>query len=90
MNQQIDRLQVSAEGVVALPHSLISRLDLRSGDEILARTDGAKIVLHRINPRRNPRSEPRPLGFGSGDFHLPDGWEAPMNDDEVDDFLNGR
>ena len=90
MNQQIDRLQVSAEGVVALPHSLISRLDLRSGDEILARTDGAKIVLHRINPRRNPRSEPRPLGFGSGDFHLPDGWEAPMNDDEVDDLLNGR
>ena len=90
MDQQIDRLQVSAEGVVALPHSLISRLDLRSGDEIPARTDGAKIVLLRINPRRSLRSEPRPLGFGSGDFHPPEGWEAPMNDDEVDAFPNGR
>ena len=90
MNQQIDRLEVSAEGVVALPHSLVSRLDLRSGDEILARTDGAKIVLHRLNPRRSQRSEPRPLGFGSGDFHLPEGWEAPMTDEEVDNFINGR
>ena len=90
MEQQVDRLQVSAEGVVALPHSLVSRLDLRSGDEILARTDGATIVLHRMNPRRGPRSEPRPVGFGRGDFQLPEGWEAPMSDGEADDFLNGR
>jgi hypothetical protein len=90
MEQQVDRLQVSAEGVVALPNSLISRLDLRSGDEILARTDGVKIVIHRMNLRRGPRSEPRPVGFGSEDFHLPEGWEAPMSDDEADDFLNGR
>jgi len=90
MEQQVDRLQVSAEGIVALPHSLISRLDLRSGDDILARADGVKIVLHRLNLRRGPRSEPRPVGFGSGDFHLPEGWETPMSDDEADDFLNGR
>jgi len=63
---------------------------LRSGDEILARVDGSKIVLYRMNPRRIARSEPRPMGFGSGDFHLPEGWDAPMNDDEIDDFLNGR
>jgi hypothetical protein len=43
-----------------------------------------------MNPRRIARSEPRPLGFGSGDFQLPEGWERPMTDDEVDDFLNGR
>jgi len=90
MEQQVDRLQVGAEGVVALPSSLASRLDLQTGDEILARSDGARIVLHRMNPRRGPRSEPRPVGLGSGDFHLPEGWEAPMSDDEVDDFLNGR
>jgi hypothetical protein len=90
MERQIDKLQISAEGVVALPHSLVSRLDLKSGDELLARVDGAKIVLHRMNPRRIARSEPRPLGFGSGDFQLPEGWERPMTDDEVDDFLNGR
>ena len=90
MEQQVDKLQVSAEGVVALPRSLASRLDLRSGDEILARTDGARIVLHRMNPRRGPRSEPRPVGLGRGDFHLPEGWETPMSDGEADDFLNGR
>jgi hypothetical protein len=86
MEQQV-KLQISAEGIVALPHSLISRLDLRLGDEVLARVDGGKIVLHRMNHRRGPRSEPRPVGFGSGDFHLPDGWEAPMNDEDLDDFL---
>jgi bifunctional DNA-binding transcriptional regulator/antitoxin component of YhaV-PrlF toxin-antitoxin module len=90
MEQQVDKLQISAEGIVALPHSLLSRLDLRLGDEILARVDGGKIILHRMNPRRGPRSGPRPVGFGSGDFHFPEGWDAPMNDDEVDDFLNGR
>jgi antitoxin component of MazEF toxin-antitoxin module len=90
MERQIDKLQISAEGVVALPHSLVSSLDLRSGDEILARVDGAKIILHRMNPRRIARSEPRPVGFGSRDFQLPEGWERPMTDDEVDDFLNGR
>jgi hypothetical protein len=90
MEQQVDKLQISAEGVVALPHSLISTLDLRLGDEILARVDGAKIVLHRMNPHRGSRSEPRPVGFGRGDFRLPEGWDAPMNDDEVDDFLNER
>jgi len=90
MERQIDKLQISAEGVVALPHSLVSCLDLRSGDEILARVDGAKIVLHRMNPRRIGRSEPRPVGFGSRDFQLPEGWERPLTDDEVDDFLNGH
>jgi hypothetical protein len=89
MEGQIDKLQISAEGVVALPRSLVSSLDLRSGDEILARVDGAKIVLHRMNPRRIARSEPRPLGFGSQDFQLPEGWERPMTDDEANDFLNG-
>ena len=84
MERQIDKLQISAEGVVALPHSLVSSLDLQSGDEILARVDGAKIVLHRMNPRRIARSEPRPLGFGTGDFQLPQGWEKPMTGDEVD------
>ena len=90
MEQQVDKLQISAEGTVALPHSLVSRLDLRTGDEVLARVDGAKIVLHRMNPRRRAPSEQRPVGFGRGDFNLPEGWEAPMSDDEVDDFLNGR
>lgn len=90
MERQIDKLQISAEGVVALPHSLVTCLDLRSGDEILARVDGTKIVLHRMNPQRIARSEPRPVGFGSQDFKLPEGWQRPMTDDEVDDFLNGR
>ena len=90
MERQIDKLQISAEGVVALPHSLASCLELRSGDEMLARVDGAKIVLHRMNPRRIARSDPRPVGFGSEDFQLPESWERPMTDDEVDDFLNGR
>ena len=90
MERQIDKLQISAEGVVALQHSLVSSLDLRFGGEILARVDGAKIILHRMNPRRIARSEPRPVGFGSRDFQLPEGWERPMTDHEVDDFLNGR
>jgi antitoxin component of MazEF toxin-antitoxin module len=90
MERQIDKLQISAEGVVALPHSLVSCLDLQSRDEILARVDGAKIVLHRMNPRRIASSESRPVGFGSRDFQLPEGWERPMTDDEVDDFLNRR
>jgi hypothetical protein len=55
-----------------------------------AEGDGAKIILHRMNPRRIACSEPRPVGFGSRDFQLPEGWEKPMTDDELDDFLNGR
>jgi len=89
MERQIDKLQISAEGVVALPHSLVRCLDLLSGDDIFARVDGAKIVLHRMNPRRIARTEPRPVGFGSQDFQLPEGWEKRMTDDEVDDLLNG-
>jgi hypothetical protein len=87
MEQQVDRLQIGIEGVVALPPSLVSHLDLRSGDELVARADGSKIVLHRMSRRR---AKPRPLGFGAGDFLLPEGWERPMSDEEADDFLNGR
>ena len=90
MQQEIDKIQISDEGVVALPYSVTSSLDLQPGDEIIVRLEGTKIVLHRMNPKRVARSEPRPLGYGKGDFHLPEGWEASMTDEEADDFLNGR
>jgi bifunctional DNA-binding transcriptional regulator/antitoxin component of YhaV-PrlF toxin-antitoxin module len=90
VQQEIDKIEISDEGVVALPHSLTSSLNLQPGDEVIARLDGTTIVLQRMNPKRVRRSEPRPLGHAKGEFHLPEGWELPMTDDEVDDFLNGR
>jgi antitoxin component of MazEF toxin-antitoxin module len=70
MERQIDRLQISAEGVVALPHSLVSRLDLHSGDEILARVDGAKIVLHRMNPGESHALSHDPSDSEQGIFNF--------------------
>jgi bifunctional DNA-binding transcriptional regulator/antitoxin component of YhaV-PrlF toxin-antitoxin module len=90
VQQEIDRIQISDEGIVALPHSITSALQLRPGDQVIVRLDEGKVVLQRMNPKRIARSEPRPLGHGRSDFHLPEGWEAPMTDEEVDDFLNGR
>jgi bifunctional DNA-binding transcriptional regulator/antitoxin component of YhaV-PrlF toxin-antitoxin module len=90
MQQEIDRVQISDEGVVALPYSVRSSLKLEPGDEVIVHLDGSRIVLQRVNPLRIRRSEPRPLGHGKGDIHLPEGWEAPMTDEEADDFLNGR
>jgi bifunctional DNA-binding transcriptional regulator/antitoxin component of YhaV-PrlF toxin-antitoxin module len=87
---EIDTIQISDEGVVALPQSVTSALRLQAGDEVMVETDGTKVVLHRLNPKRVGRLEPRPLGRGRGDFELPEGWEAPMTDEEADDFLNGR
>ena len=90
MQQEIDKIQISDEGVVGLPHSITSALHLKPGDEVIARLDGTRIVLQRMNPKRVRRSEPRPLGHAKGEFHLPERWELPMTDDEVDEFLNGR
>jgi bifunctional DNA-binding transcriptional regulator/antitoxin component of YhaV-PrlF toxin-antitoxin module len=90
MQQEIDKVQISDDGIVALPHSLTSSLNLRPGDEVIVRLDGTRIVLQRLNPKRIRRAEPRPLGQGRGELHLPEGWDAPMTDDEADDFLNGR
>jgi bifunctional DNA-binding transcriptional regulator/antitoxin component of YhaV-PrlF toxin-antitoxin module len=90
MLHEIDKIQISDEGVVALPHSLTSALQLQPGDEVVVQVEGTKIVLQRMNPKRVRRLEPRPLGYGKGDFDLPEGWEAPMTDEEADDFLNGR
>jgi antitoxin component of MazEF toxin-antitoxin module len=90
MQQEIDKVQIGEDGVVALPFSLTSSLNLQSGDEVIVRLDGSKIVVERMNPKRVARSEPRPLGHGKGDVHLTEGWEAPMTDEEADDFLNGR
>jgi hypothetical protein len=56
----------------------------------MVQLDGMKVVLQRMNPKRINRSEPRPLGHGRGHVHLTEGWEAPMTDEEADDFLNGR
>lgn len=88
--QEIDTIQISDEGIVALPQSVTTALRLQAGDEVMVETVGAKVVLHRLNQKRVGRSEPRPLGHGRGDFELPEGWEAPMTDQEADDFLNGR
>jgi hypothetical protein len=90
MQQEIDKVQMSDEGVVALPHSVTSALCLQPGDEVIVSLEGTKVVLQRINPKRVRRTEPRPLGEAKGDFHLPEGWEAAMTDQEADDFLNGR
>lgn len=90
MQQEIDKVQISDEGVVALPQSITNALRLQPGDEVIVRLEGTEVVLLRANPRRIARAEPRPLGYGRGDFTLPEGWEAPMTDEEADDFLNGR
>jgi len=90
MQREIDKVQISDEGIVALPHSVTSALHLQPGDEVMVQLDGMKVVLQRMNPKRINRSEPRPLGHGRGDVHLTEGWEAPMTDEEADDFLNGR
>jgi bifunctional DNA-binding transcriptional regulator/antitoxin component of YhaV-PrlF toxin-antitoxin module len=90
MPLEIDKVQISDDGIVALPSSVTSVLRLQPGDEVIVEIDEAKLVLHRMNPKRIARGEPRPLGYGKGDFVLPEGWEAPMTDDEADDFLNGR
>lgn len=90
MQQEIDKIQISDEGVVALPYSVASALRLQPGDEVIVRLEGTNIVLHRMNPRRVRRSEPRPFGLGREDVHLTEGWEAAMTDEEADDFLNGR
>lgn len=87
---RIESLRISEEGVVALPSSLASRLSMMAGDEVLASVGDGRIVIHRMNPKRKHRGEPRPLGHGQGDFHLPEGWDAPLDRDEADDFLNGR
>jgi bifunctional DNA-binding transcriptional regulator/antitoxin component of YhaV-PrlF toxin-antitoxin module len=88
--QEIDKIQISDEGVVALPHSITSSLGLQPGDKLFVRLDGTKIVLQRMNPKRIARSEPRPMGHGRGEVHMQEGWEAPMTDEEADDFLSGR
>jgi len=88
--QEIDTIQISDEGIVALPKSVTSALRLQAGDEVMVQLEGTKLVLHRMNPKRLARLEARPLGHGRGDFDLPEGWEAPMTDEEADDFLNGR
>jgi bifunctional DNA-binding transcriptional regulator/antitoxin component of YhaV-PrlF toxin-antitoxin module len=90
MQQEIDKVQISDEGIVALPSSVTSALHLQPGDEVIVQVDGTRLVLQRMNPKRIARLEPRPLGHGKGDVHLTEGWEAPMTDEEADDFLNGR
>ena len=77
MQQEIDKIQISDEGVVALPHSIASALDLKAGDEVVVRLEGTKVVLDRMNPKRIARSEPRPLGHGRGEVHMQEGWGAP-------------
>ncbi len=90
MQQEIDKIQISDEGIVALPYSVTKALRLQPGDEVVVQLDGTKLVMQRMNPKRAQRSEPRPLGHGRGDVHLTEGWETPMTDEEADDFLNGR
>jgi bifunctional DNA-binding transcriptional regulator/antitoxin component of YhaV-PrlF toxin-antitoxin module len=90
VQQEIDKIQISDEGVVALPHSIASALDLKAGDEVIVRLEGTKVVLHRMNPKRIARLEPRPFGQAKDEVRMQEGWEAPMTDKEVDDFLNGR
>jgi bifunctional DNA-binding transcriptional regulator/antitoxin component of YhaV-PrlF toxin-antitoxin module len=90
VQQEIDKVELSEEGVVALPHSITSALHLLPGDEVIVRLDEGKVVLQRMNSKRISRSEPRPMGHGRGEVHLQEGWEAPMSDEEADDFLNGR
>ena len=87
MQQEIDKVQISDEGVVALPRSLTRALHIEPGDDVLIRVEETRIVLHRMNPHR---AQPRPLGHGKGDLALPEGWETAMSDQEADDFLNGR
>jgi len=90
MQQEIDKVQISDEGIVALPTSVASALRLQPGDEVMVQVDETRVVLQRMNPKRIARSEPRPLGYGKGEIHLTEGWEAPMTDEEADDFQNGR
>jgi bifunctional DNA-binding transcriptional regulator/antitoxin component of YhaV-PrlF toxin-antitoxin module len=87
---RIESLKISEEGVVALPNSLVSGLSLSPGDDVLASVGDGRIILYRMNPKRQHREQPRPVGHGRGDFELPDGWDIPMNSSEADDFLNGR
>ncbi|HZO51932.1 MAG TPA: AbrB/MazE/SpoVT family DNA-binding domain-containing protein [Bryobacteraceae bacterium] len=87
---RIESLRISEEGVVALPSSLASGLSLEPGDEVLASVGDGRVILHRMNPKRENRGQPRPMGHGRGDFALPDGWDAPLDRSEADDFLNGR
>jgi AbrB family looped-hinge helix DNA binding protein len=88
--QEIDKVQISDDGIVALPQSLTRSLNLQPGDEVVVRLDGTKIVLQRMNPKRVRRSQPRPVGQGMGEIHFTEGWDAPMTDEEADGFLNGH
>jgi hypothetical protein len=90
VQQEIDKIQISDEGVVGLPHSIASALQVQPGDEVIVRLDGGRVVVQRMNPKRIARSEPRPMGHGRGEVHMQEGWEAPMTDEEADDFLNGH
>jgi len=47
MQQEIDKIQISDEGFVALSHSLTSALNLQPGDEVIVHHDGTRIVLQR-------------------------------------------
>ena len=58
---------------------------------LAARSPGCGlIVVHERAAHRGPRSEPRPGRIWEEIFRLPEGWDAPMNDDAVGEFLNER
>ncbi|MFN7923866.1 MAG: hypothetical protein U0Q16_27435 [Bryobacteraceae bacterium] len=74
---------------LALPQSLATHLHLEPGERVVAIAEESRVVIQRLQ-RRVPRLESRPLGIARGDFELPEGWEKPMTDEEVDDFIEGR
>ena len=56
----------------------------------LFETDGTKVVLHRLNPKRSADWNRVRSVTGGAISSCPKDGRRPMTDEEADDFLNGR
>ena len=60
---------------------------VEQGEEVTIMRDGvpvADLVRHRVKRGK------RRLGAFAGRFVLPEGWDAPMTDEQADAFLKGK
>ncbi|HXB67972.1 MAG TPA: type II toxin-antitoxin system Phd/YefM family antitoxin [Candidatus Acidoferrales bacterium] len=70
--------------------SNLSRLlkEVAGGEKVVIMRDGKPVA--ELVPYREPRRKKRRLGFDTAPFEMPEGWERPMTDEEVDAFLGGK
>jgi antitoxin (DNA-binding transcriptional repressor) of toxin-antitoxin stability system len=68
----------------------LSRLlnEMAGGAQVIIMRDGKPVA--QLAPYREPQRKKRRLGFDTLAFELPEGWERPMTDAEVDAFLAGK